>query len=125
MNVGRKKKQTNKKETVLEPKIAVFDKSSNPNGFEFGHAVFCIVFRRSRSFGKCYKTAAGVIGRLLAEDAKIGNYRVDYNSTRSAAPKSGGGAAPAGTVARFAWRRLSQEKGWHPLSRSLDYFFYY
>ena len=105
MNVGRirnKKKQSErKKETVLEAKIAVFDKSSNPNGFEFRHAVFCIVFRRSRSFGKCYKTAAGVIGRLLAEDAKIGNYRVDYNSTRSAAPKSGGGAAPAVAVAGF------------------------
>ena len=101
MNVGRKKKQERKKkkETVLEAKIAVFDKSSNPNGFEFRHAVFCIVFRRSRSFGKCYKTAAGVIGRLLAEDAKIGNYRVDYNSTRSAAPKSGGEAATAVAVA--------------------------
>ena len=98
---GEESEETRKKETVLEAKIAVFDKSSNPNGFEFRHAVFCIGFRRARSFGKCYKTAAGVIGRLLAEDAKIGNYRVDYNSTRSAAPKSGGGAAPAVAVAGY------------------------
>ena len=106
MSGETRNKERKKKETVLEAKIAVFDKSSNPNGFEFRHAVFCIVFRRSRSFGKCYKTAAGVIGRLLAEAAKIGNYRVDYNSTRSAAPKSGGGAAPALAVAGFCNRYL-------------------
>ena len=82
--------ETRKKETVLEAKIAVFDKSSNPNGFEFRHAVFCIVFRRLRSFEKCHKTAAGAAGRLHSEDAKIGNYRVDYNSTRSAAPTVAG-----------------------------------
>ena len=79
----------------------VFDKSSNPNGCEFQHAVFCIVFRRLRSFEKCHKTAAGAVGRLHSEDAKIGNYRVDYNSIRSAAPKSGGGAAPAVVVAGY------------------------
>ena len=98
--------ETRKKETVLEAKIPVFDKSSEMNGCEFRHAVFCIVFRRLRAFGKCYKSAAGVTGRLLAEDAKIGNYRVDYNSTRSAAPKSGGGAAPAVAVAGFITNQL-------------------
>ena len=82
-----------KEETVLEPKNAVFDKSSNPNYFEFRQAVFCIVFRRSRSFGNCYKPASEVVGRLHFKGTKIGNYRVDYNSTRSAAPKLGRGGA--------------------------------
>ena len=62
------------------------------------------MLRRSRSFGNCYKTAAEVVGRLYSEGAKIGNYRVDYNSTRSAAPKS---------------LRLGEE-GRRPLSQSLD-----
>ena len=101
-----KKQERKKKETVLEAKIAVFDKSSNPNGFEFLHAVFCIVLRRSGSVGRCYKTAAGVIGRRLALGTKIGNYRVDYNSTRSAAPKSGGGAVPAVAVAGLTLARI-------------------
>ena len=104
---GERRRIRKKEETVLEPKIAVFDKSSNPNGCEFRHAVFCIVVRRLRSFGKCYKTAAGVVGRLHSEDAKIGNYRVDYNSTRSAAPKSGGGAAPAVAVAGYSSHSLN------------------
>ena len=99
MNVGRRRKK--EEETVREAKIAVFDKSSNLNGCEFRHAVFCIVFSRSSSVGRCYKTAAGVIGRRLAEGTKIGNYRVDYNSTRSVAPMSGGGTALAVAVAGF------------------------
>ena len=95
--VGCREKK--KEETVLEAKNAVFDKSSNPNYFEFRLPVFCIVFRRSRSFGNCYKPASEVVGRLHFKGTKIGNYRVGYNSTRSAAPKFGGGAAPAVAVA--------------------------
>ena len=98
MNVGVKKNKERKK--VLEAKIPVLDKSSNPNGCEFRHAVLCIVFRRWRSFENCYKTAGGGVGRLNSEGAKIGNNRVDYNSTCSAVPKSGGGVVP--TVAGWA-----------------------
>ena len=34
-----------------------------------------------------------MVGRLHFKGTKIGNYRVDYNSTRSAAPKLGRGGA--------------------------------
>ena len=57
-----------------------------------------------------------MVERLHSEDAKIGNYRVDYNSTRSAAPKSGGGAAPAVAVAGYSSHSLNKfnEREYNP-----------
>ena len=89
------------KKPFLEAQKANFDKSQNPNQSEFRHPVFGSVLPRTRSVRKYRKSRMKWKGTWWKMGAKMAYYRVDYNSTRSAAPKSGGGAAPAFAVAGY------------------------